>query len=513
MYIAKRPPGDPEKYTSNTIYQELFRCADSSKDSAYGFIYWISNYCKIFSNDQRGYIYFEPWQSQRAIDNGYDDQVSVILKMINNKRLVCLKARQIGQTTLVLLYFLYEMLFNPVAFILLISKGELEAKELLTKIKNIYEKLPIWMKVDHIDTDSKSDWVLSNGSSVHSLSSRRGDSYSATHCLIDEAALLYRANTSLRQVMLNLEPTIGQNGKLFLISKTDKSRPISTFTSIYESAMDGVSEFVPAFVPYYVVPGRDEDWYQAQVNDSMAIDDTLDVVYESYPETPEQALAPKSSSKRLAFKWLSICYDKMKPLFDVPGAPAIDGLKIYRPPEPNGLYIITADPGEGLSNSDPSSITVMDIETQEEVVSYSGKVEPSVLGHHINEIGKWYNNASVLFELNQHGRALKLWLQDNCDLKLLRGYSKTESTKKIGWDQNSMTKPLMYDILAESLLNGKVKIHNPTTYNELASIESSTLSAPKNQHDDQATTLALAVAGIKLCLAYKFDVEFIRVTY
>jgi hypothetical protein len=511
MSIINRPHGDPAQYDQDVIVQEFFRCADKSEGTEYGFLYWLANYCRIYNNDARGWVHFVPWASDRATKSGYDDQVTVAKKMLESNQLICLKARQIGQTTLVLAYFLWEALFHPTTVILLLSRGELEAKELLIRIKGMYKKLPNWMKLKEILASSKSEWRLSNGSMVLSLSSRRGDSYSATHVLIDEAALLHRANTSLGQVLLNLAPTIGQNGKIFIISKVDKARTISTFTSIYKAALEGQSDYAAAFVPYYVVPGRDEKWYQAQVEASEAMDGTLDYVYESFPETPEQALAPKSSDKRLALAWLDRCYEK-NPIIELNGhGPDVPGLVIYKEPDEHSRYILTADPSEGLETSDPSAITVMDVETKEEVAVFAKPAEPAILGGYINKIGEYYNHASVLFELNQHGRALHLWLKENCDLRLLKGWAKKESVRKIGWDQNALTKALMYDITAQKLMDGECIINNPITYTELSSIDSMKLKAPKGQHDDRATTFALALAGIELCLDYKFKVEFLRI--
>jgi hypothetical protein len=190
-------------------------------------------------------------------------------------------------------------------------------------------------------------------------------------------------------------------------------------------------------------------------------------------------------------------------------APDINGLTIYKEPESGVRYILAADPSEGLPTSDPSSITVMDVYTKEEVASFANTVEPAILGTYINKIGAYYNNASVLFESNQHGKALHLWLTENCDLKLLKGWAKKRSLRKVGWEQNALTKSLMYDVLATHMMNGSVIINNANTYAELSSITSDTLRAPKGQHDDRATTFALAVAGLELCMDYNFSIDFV----
>ncbi|MFQ5454334.1 MAG: hypothetical protein ACE5D6_09140, partial [Candidatus Zixiibacteriota bacterium] len=415
----------------------------------------------------------------------------------------------------------YEMLFNPISFVLLLSRGELEAKELLQRIKSMYSHLPYWMRPKEIVASSKTEWRLSNNSTALSLSSRRGDSYSATHVLIDEAALLHRANISLNQVLLNLAPTVGKNGKLFLISKTDKNKPESTFNSMYRAALTKSSDYTAAFIPYYVVPGRDKKWYNEQCEMSLSIDDTLDYVYESYPSTPEEALAPKSADKRLPYRWLEQCYHPIDPVLivnnklydDVSVAidyPEVPGLIIYKEPE-DSRYLIVADPSEGTEGGDDAALIVFDIINKEEVATYTGKSEPSTLGGYIVKISEYYNYAAVLPERNHHGSALILWLKENSDIRIIQGWSPTERSRKPGWNTSAVSKSLAYDKTAEFLRKNECIIHNTDTFKQLSSIESSTLKAPgKRGDDDLAICFAIGIAGIELCLP-KFSVSFLTI--
>jgi hypothetical protein len=200
-----------------------------------------------------------------------------------------------------------------------------------------------------------------------------------------------------------------------------------------------------------------------------------------------------------------------KPLEEESDFPDVPGLIVYKKPDPESRYVIGADPSEGLPTSDPASLTVMDIFTKEEAALFAAPVEPSILGGYINKLGHWYNRASVLFELNQHGRALQLWLRDHSDLTLLRGWAKKESLRKIGWEQNALTKALMYDTGARVLMEGECIINNPVTRAELASIDQASLKAPKRYHDDRATTFMLCIAAIELCTHYRFNVDFMRI--
>ncbi len=62
--------------------------------------------------------------------------------MAASRKLVILKARQLGISWLCLSYALWLMLFQAPATILLFSLREEEAKELLWRLRGMYERLP-----------------------------------------------------------------------------------------------------------------------------------------------------------------------------------------------------------------------------------------------------------------------------------------------------------------------------------------------------------------------------------
>ncbi len=515
-FVPDKPDGDPNGYKREVIIRELDRCIGDSLDDVFGVVYFIKNYVKVFNNDAKKYIPFELWDT----DPGeWDNQLTSLKKIHTLNRVVALKARQVGATTLIIAYFLWKMIFRSKSVILILSRGEKESKEQLKRVKEMYESLPRWMRSE-VTSDTKEEWALANGSVCYSLSSHKGDSFSATDVLIDEADLLYRSNISLQQVLLNLAPTVGQNGKLFIISKVDKTRPDSTFKRLYRGAVRGQTEYKPIFIPYYVVPGRTPEWYERECQLSLVADETLDYVYETYPASPDEALAPLSSNARFKKAWLDKCYERRKPVVLIGGGdeitgeqvdefndmgmevplPLIPGLRIYQLPVPGENYIISGDPAEGLSASDDSACSVMRVNTREQVAVFNEKVEPTQFAFYLDLLGRFYNHASVLFELNEHGRTVKNWLQDNSSLRLLKGWAATEGSRKVGWTQNSASKPLAFHEAAEQLKLGNVKFYDEQTYDQLSIIEAGTNKAPKKMHDDLAVALVLNLAALGFCI-------------
>ena len=501
------------EWSNDKIIEELSKCQRSH-------YYFITQYIKIFSNDELGWIPFLLWNTDVS---PYDNQVDIIRKYRDSNKIVALKARQLGLTWLFLALFLHAMLFQPNSFILLLSRGQVESMELLARLRGMYEKLPEWMKTREENVSSKTEWRLSNGSNARALSTRKGDSYTASHVLVDEADLIHEAGIDLRQVLLKVEPVIGQKGKLVLLSKSDKRYPDSTFKNIYRAAHKGGSSYTPIFCPYSVHPHRTKEWRQQQINDEMAKDGTMDSVWENYPENPEEAMAPNQSGKRFRTKWLTKCQTDNSPIVSIDRkfeitdhpfytGPLINNLRVYEEPDLREEYIIGVDPSGGAETSDPAPVVVMKVSTMEDVAIFSGRAEPAILGGHVEKLSAWYNDARVLPELNNHGHTFIMWMQDNAPrVKLLKGWAKRNSDRKIGWEQSKAMKVLMCDTAALLLMNGACKINDIQIAQELSSIEEATLRAPKRMHEDCAVAYMLCLVAIQLCANVSMKIEFVQI--
>jgi hypothetical protein len=410
--------------------------------------------------------------------------------VLQSERLViALKARQLGLTWLVLAFVLWLMLFYPVAQVLLFSRRDDEAVDLLkTRLRGMYDHLPDWLKVRVFKVDNDHEWELSTGSRVLAFPTTAGDSYTATLAVVDEADLVPDLDALMRAV----KPTIDGGGRMILLSRADKSRPRSPFKRIYEAAKQGLTDWKHVFLPWSAHPGRDVSWYEAQKADVLHRTGSLDDLAEQYPATDIEALAARSLDKRIAPAWLQQCFEERPPALAVLNpyrpAPAIPGFIWYVEPKSCRKYVIGADPAEGNPTSDESAATVLDLETGEEVASLAGRFQPDVFGAHVNAIGIWYNRAPVLVERNNHGHAVLLWLRDHGKLTLLAGHD-----SNTGWLSNSKGKALLYDRAAEAFREKKTTVHSTTNYLQLASIEGSSLRAPSGEMDDRAMGYALAL--------------------
>jgi hypothetical protein len=449
--------------------------------------YFLDTYGQLYDATAGAWIPFRLWPAQLQA-----------LQTIDSQRLtVILKARQLGLTWLVLGYVLWLMLFQPAATVLLFSRRDEEAVDLLrVRLRGLYQRLPPWLRVRGFVTDNDHVWHWSNGSRVLALPTTAGDSYTASLAFVDEADLA----PDLAKLLAAVKPTIDGGGRLILLSRVDKSKPQSVFKRIYTAAKQKRTEWTPLFLPWQARPGRDAAWYHDQAMDILHRTGSLDDLYEQYPATDAEALAPRSLDKRIPAEWLRQCYVEQEPLPTAPaGAPAIQGLILYALPLPGRSYVLGADPAEGNPTSDDSALVVLDQRSGEEVATLSGCLQPSTLAAHLDALGRWYNKAPILVERNNHGHAVLLWLRDHSWLRRLPGYDGKE-----GWLTNSKGKALLYDRLADAFRQEQTQLHSFATYAQLASIDGSTLRAPPGEHDDRADAYALACMALTKALPPPF---------
>ena len=240
------------------------------------FAYWLDAYGWIYDATARGWVRFRLWPAQRATAD----------TLARERLVVILKARQLGMTWLVVGYALWLLLFRPAATVLLFSKRDDEAVQLLSfRLAGMYQRLPAWMQARSIVTNNDHELRLSNGSAALAFPTTGGRSYTATLAVVDEADHVGGGATGddLDNLLDAVKPTIDGGGSLVLLSTVNKDRPASAFKRIYRSAVARENGTRAVFLPWSARPGRSAEWYDAQARDVQARTGALDSLYQEYP--------------------------------------------------------------------------------------------------------------------------------------------------------------------------------------------------------------------------------------
>lgn len=259
--------------------RERRRCADP--------IYFVTQYGSIQPEEGRA-IPFDLWP----------EQVGALEAMVESKRLVVLKARQLGLTWLALHFAVWLMAFNPAtpkARVLALSKIGADADALVERARKLVARLPPYLRPVEAYRwrDSNSRFVLKTGAEMRSLMGTvaAARSMTATLAILDEFAF-YR-NQQAGGVWSSVNPTLGERGRAIVISTGNGTAGDGAgFASLWRQAQEGVLRSI--FLPNGVDPARrGEGWREAKRREFLTTED-----FEAeYPETAEQAFAGAGSFK------------------------------------------------------------------------------------------------------------------------------------------------------------------------------------------------------------------------
>lgn len=350
------------------LLQEYMKCA---KDP----VYFSKTYIKIVHVD-KGLVPFDM----------YDYQKSIVQKITDNRRLAVLTARQSGKTTTAVAVILHYILFNEFKTVaILANKGD-ASREVMARVKLAFEALPKWLQ-QGVEEWNKGNIALENGCQVlagtTSSSAIRGKSVNFLY--LDEVAFI----EGYDEFFASVYPTIssGESTKLLM---TSTPNGLNHFWKTCKGAREGTNGYEYEEVMWYDVPGRDEKWRKETI-------EALDHDEEKFNQ--EYCCQFLGSSGTL------INGQALKNLApDNPLAQG-EGFIQYERPIPDHQYVITADVARG-KGLDYSTFTIFDISEmpyRQVAVFRDNFIGPIDFASVLNRMGKLYNEAGILVEINDIG--------------------------------------------------------------------------------------------------------------
>ena len=207
----------------------------------------------------RKYCYIQHPQRGRVIFNLYPFQGKVLNLWKDNPYSIVLKSRQLGISTLAAGYSLWWMMFHKDKNVLCLATKQETAKNMVTKVKFMYENLPSWLKVP-AEENNKLTLRLNNGSQIKAVSAAgdAGRSEAVSLLLVDEAAFI----ENIGEIWASAQQTLATGGGAIVLST-----PYGTgnwFHQTWVRAEAQENDFLPIKLPWYVHPERDESWRKRQ---------------------------------------------------------------------------------------------------------------------------------------------------------------------------------------------------------------------------------------------------------
>jgi hypothetical protein len=453
-----------------------------------------SNMVKEYLKCAKDPIYFSEAHIKIVhVDHGlipirlYDYQKDIIEEITNNRRVAVNTSRQAGKTTTAAAVILHYVLFNEYKTVaLLANKGD-AAREILDRIKIAYEALPKWMQQGVVEWN-KGSVEFENGCKIiaaaTSSSGIRGKSISFLY--IDETAFVENWENFFASVF----PTIS-SGDTTKILFTSTPNGLNHFYKTCEGAREGTNGYKFIEVPWYKVPGRDAAWKQETIS---AMDFNL------------QKFAQEFECQFLGSSGTLIEGSKLKSL--IPRTPIVDqhNISMHDRPVEGNTYVIVADVsrGKGLDYSAFSVFDVTQMPYKQVCVYRDNMVTPVDYAEVIYRIGKSYNDASVLIEINDIGAQVSdvLHYDFECE-NILYTESAGRSGKRIsgGFGKNvdkgirttKTVKSIGCNILKLLIEQDQLIVNDFNTIQELSTFSrrGNSYEAESGTHDDMVMGLVL----------------------
>ena len=357
----------PIEFTEEQII-EFLKCKEDP-------VYFARNYIKIVSLDH-GLVPFSMYPFQEKLIQNFHD----------NRFNICKMPRQTGKSTTCVSYLLHYAVFNDNVNIAILANKASTARDLLGRLQLAYENLPKWMQQGIISWN-KGSLELENGSKISSNSTSssavRGGSYNVI--FLDEFAFI--PNHIADDFFASVYPTIssGQSTKVIIVSTP---RGMNHFYRMWHDAERNKNEYVPTDVHWSEVPGRDAAWKEQTI-----------------ANTSEQQFKVEFECEFLGSVNTLINPSKLRNFVYEDPIQRNAGLDIYEKSKPDHNYLITVDVARGMGN-DYSAFIVFDTTSfpYKVVAKYrNNEIKPMLFPSIINEVGKGYNNAWILVEVNDIG--------------------------------------------------------------------------------------------------------------
>ena len=367
--------GNPNLKKANTTQEfteehivEFLKCKSDP-------VYFTEKHIKIVNVDE-GLVSFDMYKYQKKL-----------IKNFHKHRFnICKMPRQTGKSTTVVSYLLHYAIFNDNVNIGILANKAATARDLLGRLQMAYENLPRWMQ-QGIVAWNKGSLELENGSKIiaasTSASAVRGMSFNII--FLDEFAFVQ--NHLADDFFASVYPTIssGKSTKVIIVSTP---HGMNHFYRMWHDAERGNNEYTPTEVHWSEVPGRDAKWKEQTIRN-----------------TSKQQFAIEFECEFLGSVDTLISAAKLKALVYETPIEQNGKLSVYERPFKGRDYIVTVDVARGVGK-DYSAFIVADITEfpYRVVATYrDNQVKPMLFPSIISDVGKAYNNAYVLCEVNDIG--------------------------------------------------------------------------------------------------------------
>lgn len=471
--------------------------------------------------------------------------------LVNNPylRLIILKSRQLGFTSLISIFFLDQIIWKPNSNALQVAHTLKDAKELFDrKIRYTMEHLDknvlSVLKINN-KTQNKIQFIY-DGVGVSSLivsNSGRSGTYRFVH--ISEFAKLSKIYpTRADEVITGTIPSVPMDGTIIIESTAEGMN--SKFYEMFSSAWKRKdiitpamtkAEFYPVFynwtwdkeeiekacadgiIPIALMEQSEIDWAEYQKEHNLSdkemtyyylkwrqLERNVEQLHQEIPTTSIEAFIG-SGSNWFSLKKIAECMQKYEDfkydrytIYDGKLSQSDTGdIYIKKKPVAGRRYVMGGDVAQGFSNGDYSTFVILD-GNKEIQCYYRGHCEPNEFQKIIRVVAEYYNIALVAIERNADGNWVNTSLVETGYPNIYLRSSFDDITKTVtqsyGWltdstsRKNIMTNAKAWFSLPDSEVDAKHLLDEMMTF---ITDKKQRPVAANGKHDDVIISWAIAL--------------------
>lgn len=437
-------------------------------------VYFMNKYLKI-QHPLRGLIPFKT----------YDFQDECVKDFNNHRFNIILKSRQLGLSTLVAAYAVWQACFYKDKNILIIATKLAVAQNFIRKVKTYIKSMPKWLLVPIIVANNKQQVEFSNGSQIKAVptSEDAGRSEALSLLIVDEAAFV----RNFDELWMGLYPTLSTGGRAILLSTPNGVG--GQYHEIYTKSISKENEFNDIKLMWDKHPERNDEWFNKETKNM------------SQKQVAQELLCDFSSSGDTFLSNEIIEKIRIQTKEPIEKSGPNNNIWYWEYPVEGTNYILSADIARGDSG-DYSAFHVINTNKLTIAAEFKGKIPPDQFACVVYDIGKRFNNSVVCPENNAYGYTMLVKLAD-LNYKNIYFPSEKERYKylygegnnfgKAGFTTSKESRDKILANFEDVLRNGKLKSYSSRLYSELKTFiwNGKKITSMKGYNDDLIMSLAI----------------------
>ena len=463
-------------------------------------------------------------------------------------RIIILKARQVGCSTLCEAFVFWLTVLNPNTNTLILADEELRSKALFEMSKLFYKYLDSDIPgfKPRVSTSNRKELVFADLNSkfvIEMATKVKGGRTFTLHNVHSSETAFYRNADELFTATL---PSMSYSPDTCFIMESTSSGYGGYFHTEWKRAVAGKSDFIPIFIAWYdwedyeltapkhfnltneekllvlkvqkyagVKLTKDQLYWRRVTIRNMGKEGAINFMRE-FPSTPDEAFIAESTMyfpaelleliepQKPVVGQLYRAYTKVRPVIRFKEM-AGGSFKLWHRPEKDtkgnykNRYVIGVDTGSG-TGKDPSTIEVVDKNHMRQCAEYvNNRVHSDQLADIVENTARYFNNALVAIELNRgEGIAVQDRLMETYTNIYYREQYDTglrKITKVPGWSTTVRSRPIMLSRLREVIREALLEINSYELLEQLKCFRviGGKPQAPPGEQDDLVIAQAIAI--------------------